>query len=96
MKRMRNDPDMLEEYDFRGGVRGKYAKRYAQGTNVVVIDPDIAEFFPDGQSVNGALRGLVEIITRKQNAKRALARGHTAAQRARQSQKAGFYRSRSC
>ena len=46
MKVMNNDPDMLEEYDFSKGVRGKYAKRYAEGTNVVLIDPDVAEFSP--------------------------------------------------
>ena len=40
MKTMPNDSDMLEEYDFSKGVRGKYAKRYAEGTNVVVIEPD--------------------------------------------------------
>ena len=44
MKIMSDDPDMLEEYDFSKGVIGKYAKRYAGGTNVVVIDPDLAEF----------------------------------------------------
>ena len=38
---------MLQEYDFFGGVRGKYAKRYAEGANEVVIDPDVAEYFPD-------------------------------------------------
>jgi hypothetical protein len=65
MKRMKNDPDMLEEYDFTGGVRGKYAKRYAAGTNVVVIDPDVAEYFPDHDSVNEALRGLTAIIKRQ-------------------------------
>ncbi len=65
MKRMQKDPDMLEEYDFSKGVRGKYAKRYAEGTNVVVIEPDIAKVFPDHDSVNQALRSLVEII-RKQ------------------------------
>ena len=65
MKKMRNDPEMLEEYDFTGGVRGKYAKRYAQGTNVVVIDPDVAEYFPDHESVNESLRGLVSIIKRQ-------------------------------
>ena len=42
---------MLEEYDFNRGVRGKYAKRYREGTNVVVIDPDVAEYFPDHESV---------------------------------------------
>ena len=62
MKKKQTDPDMLDEYDFSGGVRGKYAKRYAEGTNVVVIDPDLAEYFPDHDAVNNALRSLVEII----------------------------------
>lgn len=62
MKKMRNDPDMLEEYDFSHGVRGKYAQRYAEGANVVVIDPDVAEHFPDHESVNQSLRGLVAIM----------------------------------
>jgi hypothetical protein len=51
MKKMKNDPDLLEEYDFSGGIRGKYVKRYAEGTNLVVIEPDVAEFFPDHDSV---------------------------------------------
>ena len=67
MKRMQKDPDMLEEYDFSKGVRGKYAKRYAEGTNVAVIEPDIAKVFPDHDSVNQALRSLVEIIRRQKN-----------------------------
>ncbi len=54
-------PDMLDEYDFSKGVRGKYAKRYAEGTNVVVLSPDLVEFFPDSESVNSALRALVGI-----------------------------------
>ncbi len=65
MKRMQKDPDMLEEYDFSKGVRGKYAKRYAEGTNVVVIEPDVAKVFPENDSVNHALRSLVEIIRRQ-------------------------------
>jgi len=65
MKRIKSDPDMLEEYDFTGGVRGKYAKRYAEGTNVVVIDPDVAKYFPDHESVNEALRSLTKIIKRQ-------------------------------
>jgi len=65
MKRMQKDPDMLEEYDFSKGVQGKYAERYAEGTNVVVIDPDVAEVFPDHDSVNQALRSLAEIIKRQ-------------------------------
>ena len=64
---MKNDPDMMEEYDFSKGVRGKYAKKYAEGTNVVLIDPDVAEFFPDQDTVNDALRSLIRIIKRKQN-----------------------------
>lgn len=65
MKRMSNDPDMLEEYDFSQGVRGKYAQRYAEGNNVVVLEPDVAEFFPDHDSVNEALRSLIPIIKRQ-------------------------------
>ncbi|MDQ7838840.1 MAG: hypothetical protein RDU59_10185 [Thermodesulfobacteriota bacterium] len=68
MKRMKNDPDMLEEYDFTGAVRGKYAKRYAEGSNVIVIDPDVAEYFPDHDSVNDALRSLTAIIKRQRRA----------------------------
>lgn len=66
MKTMPNDSDMLEEYDFSKGVRGKYAKRYAEGTNVVVIEPDLAEFFPDHDSVNEALRSLATIIKKRE------------------------------
>jgi len=68
MKKLKNDKDMIEEYDFSKGVRGKYAKRYAEGSNVVVIDPDVAEYFPDHESVNEALRGLTAIIKRKRKA----------------------------
>jgi hypothetical protein len=67
MKRMPKDPDLLEEYDFSQGVQGKYAKRYAAGTNVVIIEPDVAKVFPDHDSVNQALRSLVEIIRRQKN-----------------------------
>lgn len=56
------DPDMLDEYDFSDGVRGKYAARYAQGTNVIVLDADVAQVFPDAESVNQALRALAGII----------------------------------
>jgi hypothetical protein len=62
MKKMQKDPDMLEEYDFSKGIRGKYAKRYAGGTNVIVIEPDVAKYFPDHDSVNQALRSLSAII----------------------------------
>ena len=65
MKKTLRDNDMLDEYDFAKGVRGKYAERYAKGTNVVVIDPDVVEIFPDHDSVNEALRSLAEIIKRR-------------------------------
>ncbi|MCD6389592.1 MAG: hypothetical protein J7L69_09270 [Desulfobulbaceae bacterium] len=64
MKAMPNDPDMLEEYDFSKGVKGKYVKRYAEGANIVVIDPDVAQYFPDHDSVNEALRSLLPIVKR--------------------------------
>ena len=57
----KRDPDMLAEYDFSQGVRGKYAQRYSEGTNIVVLSPDVAEYFPDSEAVNAALRALVEI-----------------------------------
>ncbi len=57
----KGDPDMLAEYDFSQGVRGKYAHRFAEGTNVVVLSADVAEYFPDSEAVNAALRTLVDI-----------------------------------
>ena len=53
--------EMRSHYDFSGGVRGKYAERYAQGTNVVVLAPDVAEVFQDSIAVNEALRTLVRM-----------------------------------
>lgn len=52
--------DIRPEYDFSGGVRGKYAARYAAGTNVVVLDPDVAREFPTSEEVNKALRELAQ------------------------------------
>ena len=57
----KRDPDMLAEYDFSQGVRGKYAQRYSEGTNLVALSPDVAEFFPDSEAVNAALWALIEI-----------------------------------
>ena len=57
--------EILPQYDFRGGVRGKYAARYAEGTNVVLLDPDVAAAFPNAQSVNTALRTLADIAHRQ-------------------------------
>jgi hypothetical protein len=52
---------MRQEYDFSGGVRGKYYEAYKQSTNVVVLDPDVVEVFRDSASVNEALRLLTKI-----------------------------------
>ncbi|NLH72934.1 MAG: hypothetical protein GX456_07760 [Verrucomicrobia bacterium] len=57
--------EMRAEYDFSGGVRGKYTGRYAQGTNVVVLEADVAEMFPNAEAVNESLRALVNIIRRQ-------------------------------
>ena len=58
MKSPNNNPDeMRPEYDLRGGLRGKYFAQYKPGTNVVLLDPDLAKIFRDSDSVNKALRG---------------------------------------
>lgn len=62
--------ELRSEYDFaqmKGGVRGKYVERYRAGTNLVLLDPDVAEAFPDEKSVNDALRLLMQIAQRQQN-----------------------------
>ena len=53
---------MRPSYDFRGGVRGKYVSRYRAGTNVVVLDPDVAAAFPHAAAVNRALRALLDVV----------------------------------
>jgi hypothetical protein len=53
-------PAMREEYDFSNAVRGKYAEHFAEGSNVIVLDPDVAEVFRDPKAVNQALRLLAE------------------------------------
>ena len=61
--RPRHEPEeMLPEYDFSRGVRGKYAGRFTKDTIMVVLDPDVAEVFPDPNSVNETLRALGHII----------------------------------
>jgi hypothetical protein len=51
---------MREDYDFSDGMRGKYAKQYARGTNGVLLEPDVAEAFPTAGAVNAALRKVLE------------------------------------
>ena len=59
--------DLRPEYDFTGGVRGKYAQSFQQGTNLVLLDPEISATFPDSDSVNEALRALLAISRRARN-----------------------------
>ncbi len=62
-----DDADMLDEYDFSGGVRGKYAEKYHADKNLIRLDPDVAKIFPDAKTVNDALRALARIIAVHQN-----------------------------
>jgi len=57
---------MRPEYDFSGAVRGLTAARYAKGTNVVVVDPEVLDVFPDSVAVNEALRALAPVLRRRQ------------------------------
>ncbi|BAZ82966.1 hypothetical protein PN497_24385 [Sphaerospermopsis kisseleviana CS-549] len=62
------EDDLRPEYDFskmQGGVRGKYVERYKAGTNVVLLDPDVAQAFPTSEAVNEALRLLMQIAQRQ-------------------------------
>jgi len=59
--------EMRDEYDFSGGVRGKFYQEYMKGTNVVLLDADVAEVFRDSEAVNQALRTLIT-ISRNQSA----------------------------
>lgn len=62
-RRSATDADtMRPEYDFSDAVRGVTAARYAQGTNVVLLDPDVAELFPDTRAVNEALRTFARLV----------------------------------
>lgn len=60
MKAQGKEPDMRDEYDFSEGVRGKYADRFAEGSNVVVLDPDVAAEFKTWKAVNDALRAQLK------------------------------------
>ncbi len=66
MKKAKKTDEMRPEYDFSKGVRGKYAKKFAEGTNLVLLDPDVSKLFPDSKSVNDALRLLGKIAKAKE------------------------------
>jgi len=59
---MSTHEEMLDEYDFSNGIRGKYAKAYTEGVNIVKLDRDVMDFFPDARSVNEALRTLIHLM----------------------------------
>ena len=61
MSQAPEDDDLEPEYDFSGAVRGKYYQRYQKGTNVVLLDADVAQAFKDSESVNRALRLLLDL-----------------------------------
>lgn len=63
------EDELRSEYDFaqmKGGVRGKYVERYRAGTNLVLLDPDVAQAFPNEIAVNEALRMLIQVAQRQQ------------------------------
>lgn len=68
---MEGADEMEAEYDIRGGVRGKYAEQYRQGTNLVLLDADVAAAFPDTAAVNRALRLLIEVARQQVQTKAA-------------------------
>ena len=68
--RNRKTAELRPEYDFSSGVRGKHHAAYKAGTNVVVLNADVAKAFPDSTSVNRALRLLLEIAKKQRSSKR--------------------------
>jgi hypothetical protein len=63
---MKKQDEMLEEYDFSNGIRGKYTKQYNDGVNIIKLDKDVRKIFPDAKSVNNALRTLINLIPQNQ------------------------------
>ena len=61
----RTSDGMRTHYDFSTGVRGKYAARFRTGTNLILLEPDVARAFPDSRAVNRALRSLLDRPPRK-------------------------------
>ncbi len=68
----RTSDGMRTHYDFRTGVRGKYAAQFREGTNLILLEPDVAAAFPDYRAVNRALRALLDVVpqTRTRRPKR--------------------------
>lgn len=64
-RKRKQTQDMLAEYDFPGAVRGKYYSRVTKGTNLVLLAPDVAKYFPDEDSLNDLLRAIIRVGTRR-------------------------------
>jgi hypothetical protein len=59
--KQKGDDDLRDHYDFSGGVRGKHFKRFREGTNLILLAPDVAKVFKNAEAVNSALRSLIEV-----------------------------------
>jgi len=78
---MKKDNDMRLEYDFaamRGGVRGKYAARYRAGTNLALLEPELASAFPTDDAVNQALRAVLDLTVAVRPTKKGVQRTESA------------------
>jgi hypothetical protein len=64
MSKKKVKEELLPEYDFSKGVRGKHSKRFAAGSNIIVLEPELMKVFPDSESVNETLRAVVKIAKR--------------------------------
>ena len=68
MKKDELEDDLRPEYDLstlKNQVRGKYVKRYREGTNIIVLDPEVSRVFPDSDSVNSALKLLIDLAKKE-------------------------------
>lgn len=76
------DDELRPEYDLhellKGGIRGKYVARYRAGTNLVLLDPDVAKAFPDEAAVNEALRLVIRLTELQRGKKESVAKQGTA------------------
>ncbi len=68
VSRRADEDEILPEYDFSNGVRGKYAKRFAEGTNLILLEPDLAAEFPNSRSVSRALRAYLKSRSKRRTA----------------------------
>ena len=67
MKKVKGKTEMRSEYDFGKAVKGKYAHNYARGSNVILLDEDVAKVFKDSNTVNSALRGIAGLTPKRKS-----------------------------